>query len=156
MQALSKILENAEDGIISELPELTEINVSSSTGSIDSDGDGLTDYGEMIEGTNPDNWDTDGDGLSDLIESLDANQDPLVVELDAPEIQALAPKVVGEAWLGYYTTYEILFEVKEENLDISRFILTMVAMSLRKLQLKKILKTILQISMGHYFQFSIH
>ena len=117
LQALSKILENAEDGEISEPPELTEIPVLSSTGSIDSDGDGLTDYGEMIEGTNPNNWDTDGDGLSDLVESLDANQDPLVVELDAPEIQALAPKVVGEAWLGYYTTYEILFEVKEENLE---------------------------------------
>ena len=117
LKALSEMLDNAEDGDITEPPQLTEIEVKSSTGSIDSDDDGLTDYGEMVEGTNPYAWDSDGDGLSDLVESLDANQDPLVVELDAPEIQALAPKVVGEALLGYYTTYEILFEVKEENIE---------------------------------------
>ncbi|MGN0853554.1 MAG: LamG-like jellyroll fold domain-containing protein [Kiritimatiellia bacterium] len=36
----------------------------------DTDNDGLTDYEELMLGTNPLNWDTDGDGISDFYEVM--------------------------------------------------------------------------------------
>jgi hypothetical protein len=86
-----------------------------SSTSLDSDGDGLTDLGEFIQGTDPHDSDTDGDGLSDLFESEHNGQDPLMVELDAPVIEAIKPTVVGQPFLK--TTYELFFTVDEPNLE---------------------------------------
>jgi len=43
---------------------------------IDTDGDGIPDLGELVIGTNPNNPDTDGDGIPDGAE-IDAGTDPL-------------------------------------------------------------------------------
>lgn len=51
---------------------------------IDSDGDGLSDYDEIyIYGTNPYIIDTDGDGLSDYDEVMIFGTDPLISDTDA-------------------------------------------------------------------------
>ena len=63
-----------------QIPQFDERTVYGSSNSIDSDGDGITDYGEMLEGTDPQNNDTDGDGLDDLYEVLNEAEEPLVVE----------------------------------------------------------------------------
>ena len=92
MKAINTYLETMEEDPDQEFPSVNEDRVRSSTDSVDADGDGLTDLGEFLQGTNPDDPDTDGDGLTDLEEVLDERQDPLMVELDAPVLQALAPK----------------------------------------------------------------
>ena len=104
--------ENAED---TPPPMISTRWVYPSSTSLDSDGDGLTDLGEFIQGTDPHDRDTDGDGFSDLFESEHDGQDPLMVELDAPVIQAIKPTVVGQPFLE--TTYELFFTVDEPNLE---------------------------------------
>src|SRR5262249_42296608 len=52
-------------------------------GLIDSDGDGLTDFGEVhVYGTEPNNPDTDGDGLTDGEEVLVYHTNPLRKDTD--------------------------------------------------------------------------
>jgi hypothetical protein len=96
-------------------PVISTYRVYPSSTSLDSDGDGLTDLGEYIQGTDPHNNDTDGDGLNDLIESQFENQDPLMVEMDQPLIEAMRPRIVGQPFLE--TTYELLFIIDEPNLE---------------------------------------
>ena len=116
LQAMSDFFESMKkDGGAEEAPPtLTVYSVTSQSNSFDSDGDGLTDYGEFIEGTDPMRADTDGDGLSDLSELLDPEQDPLVVELDPAVVRAQMPNVIGDKWLT--TTYELVFWVDEPNM----------------------------------------
>ena len=61
----------AEDVAITPFPNITSNHLS-----IDSDGDGLTDYAEFMYRTNPLSSDTDGDGLSDLHELESPTEDP--------------------------------------------------------------------------------
>ena len=115
MKAINTYLETMEEDPDQDFPSVNEAVVFSSTDSVDADGDGLTDLGEFLQGTNPDDPDTDGDGLTDLEEVLDERQDPLMVELDAPVLQALAPKIVGQPFAK--TTFELFFAVNEPNLE---------------------------------------
>lgn len=116
LSALNEFLqEQDENSDGSPPPMISTYWVRPSSTSLDSDGDGLTDLGEFIQGTDPNNYDTDGDGLSDLFESEHDGQDPLMVELDAPVIEAIKPKVVGQPFLK--TTYELFFTVDEPNLE---------------------------------------
>ncbi len=90
--------------ISSQLPAATAGNISYrvSVQDQDSDGDGLTDWEEMILGTNPNLADTDGDGVSDGQEYL-LGTDPLdyfngvapsiVVVNSAPDV--FAPRTVS-------------------------------------------------------------
>lgn len=55
-------------------------------GSQDSDGDGLSDYLEYLNGTDPHNPDTDGDGLTDGEEVIDMGIDPLKQNTDRRSI----------------------------------------------------------------------
>jgi hypothetical protein len=49
----------------------------------DTDGDGLSDYAEvMLHGTRPDRVDTDGDGLNDRAEAVTYETDPLAADSD--------------------------------------------------------------------------
>ena len=75
----------AEDVSITAFP-----NIASNQLSIDSDGDGLTDYAEFMYRTNPLSSDTDGDGLSDLHELESPTEDPVMVETNPPEITAMS------------------------------------------------------------------
>ena len=63
---------------------ITLPNIASNHLSIDSDGDGLTDYAEFMYRTNPLSSDTDGDGLSDLHELESPTEDPVMVETNPP------------------------------------------------------------------------
>ena len=56
---------SGDDPSLKQPPSIRTVKHTSSTNSIDSDGDGLTDYGEFMAGSNPYSPDTDGDGLSD-------------------------------------------------------------------------------------------
>jgi hypothetical protein len=49
---------------------------------LDSDGDGLPDWFELLIGTNPNNPDTDGDGLTDFEEVFIYHTDPLNPDTD--------------------------------------------------------------------------
>jgi len=49
---------------------------------LDSDGDGLPDWYELLIGTDPDNPDTDGDGLSDFDEIFTYRTNPLLADTD--------------------------------------------------------------------------
>ena len=115
MKAINTYLETMDEDPDQDFPSVNEAVVFSSTDSVDADGDGLTDLGEFLQGTNPSDPDTDGDGLTDLEEVLDERQDPLMVELDAPVLQALAPKIVGQPFAK--TTFELFFAVNEPNLE---------------------------------------
>jgi hypothetical protein len=48
----------------------------------DSDSDGLSDYEEILSGTNPTNPDTDGDGLNDFSEVKTYGSNPLTTDTD--------------------------------------------------------------------------
>lgn len=62
-------LANLPDSDRDGLDDVTERNVNSSPSIADTDGDGLSDYQEVVTfGTNPANPDTDGDGYSDGVE----------------------------------------------------------------------------------------
>ncbi|WP_320040205.1 right-handed parallel beta-helix repeat-containing protein [uncultured Desulfobacter sp.] len=60
----------------------------------DTDGDGLSDAAEAVEGTNPDNPDTDGDGLTDNEELL-AKTDPLRCDTDADGFSDWLERLAG-------------------------------------------------------------
>ena len=62
------------------------INVTGVSGSADTDGDGLLDTDEVIQGTNINRPDTDGDGLSDGDEVNVAGSDPLLADSDGDGI----------------------------------------------------------------------
>ena|GEM_PF-6748224 len=115
MKAINTYLETMDENPEQEFPSVNEAIVFSSNQAVDADGDGLTDLGEFLQGTNPNDPDTDGDGLTDLEEVLDERQDPLMVELDAPVLQALAPKIVGQPFAK--TTFDLFFAVNEPNLE---------------------------------------
>jgi parallel beta-helix repeat protein/predicted outer membrane repeat protein len=65
---------------------------------LDSDGDGLTDEGELVYGTDPFDQDTDDDGLSDGEEVLTFSTDPLNVDTDSDGLQD-GTEVGNDAWL---------------------------------------------------------
>ncbi len=65
---------DTERGYILELPKTSATNA-------DSDGDGILDNQELVDGTDPMVADTDGDGLSDSAEAT-FGSDPLVVDTD--------------------------------------------------------------------------
>ncbi len=62
----------------------TQDDTAGMTGSLDSDGDGLTDDEEAELGLDPDKADSDDDGLSDP-EELDAGTDPLNADSDGDQ-----------------------------------------------------------------------
>ena len=49
---------------------------------LDSDGDGITNLGEFLVGTSPENADTDGDGLNDFDENATFGTNPLQADTD--------------------------------------------------------------------------
>ena len=112
---------SGDDPSLKQPPSIRTVKHTSSTNSIDSDGDGLTDYGEFMAGSNPYSPDTDGDGLSDLEEVNDPAQDPLVVELDGAEVEALAPVRVSK---GLKKDFRLYFTVNEPNLNSVEIIVT--------------------------------
>jgi len=60
-----------------------EFSLTGFSRTLDSDGDGLTDWEEIhVYGTDPHNWDTDGDGLSDGDEVHKYGTDPLNPDTD--------------------------------------------------------------------------
>jgi len=60
-----------------------EFRLAGMSRTLDSDGDGLTDWSEIhVHGTDPHNWDTDGDGLSDGEEVLKYKTNPLNPDTD--------------------------------------------------------------------------
>jgi hypothetical protein len=69
----------------SELPVRTkwfEVKPPNVSYVLDSDSDGLNDYWEWVEGTNPNHIDTDGDRVSDWDEFFVTHTDPLVADID--------------------------------------------------------------------------
>jgi hypothetical protein len=79
--SLEAVMVNDFDG--DGLPDGWEIanfgNITATDGSGDADGDGLTDWEEYQQGTDPNNHDTDGDGFDDLSEII-AGHDPLNID----------------------------------------------------------------------------
>jgi hypothetical protein len=61
--------EASKNGVLTtiELPEI-EVPIYAKEDMTDTDGDGLKDWQEAIQGTNPENPDTDGDGINDSAE----------------------------------------------------------------------------------------
>ena len=71
----------------------------------DFDGDGLSDYEEMLLGTNPIHWDTDGDGMNDGWETM-WGLDPLVNDADGnPDTDVMA----------YWADEEAGFELRHSD-----------------------------------------
>jgi hypothetical protein len=62
--------------------QVTVRTATSKTDSVDSDGDGLTDYEEYFLKTDPSSNDTDGDGIEDRTEHLGYTLGHKVGELD--------------------------------------------------------------------------
>lgn len=61
-------------------------HLSGPSGQADADGDGLNNYREFLEGTDPNQIDTDGDGLPDGLEMLSLGTNPLNSDTDADGI----------------------------------------------------------------------
>lgn len=70
------------------------ITVAPDPATIDSDGDGLTDYVELSGKSDPLNADSDGDGLDDKAES-EAGTDPLAIDTDHDDIDDLREVELG-------------------------------------------------------------
>jgi YD repeat-containing protein len=84
-------------------------------GSVDSDGDGLTDEEEMRLGTDPFNADTDGDGFPDGLEiALGSNP------LDANSTPDIRPPKILLGPLLDFRNFEIVKEVAEETSQPSK------------------------------------
>ena len=115
LNSQQKFIDDLLSGREYQIPQFDERTVYGSSSSIDSDGDGITDYGEMLEGTDPQNNDTDGDGLDDLYEVLNEAEEPLVVELNKPIIQVTPPDMVENGW--FEDKYRIKFTITELNLN---------------------------------------
>jgi hypothetical protein len=69
----------------------SDANATSSVMTLDSDGDGLPDWKEILYGTDPHNIDTDGDGTPDG-EEINENRDPLKANT-APKGQEANDKI---------------------------------------------------------------
>jgi len=81
VEIFSILLDSDGDG----LPDSWEIQYFgdlSRNGTLDWDGDGISDRGEYLAGTHPKNTDTDGDGLSDGIEVFTHGTNPAAADTD--------------------------------------------------------------------------
>lgn len=94
----------------SEIAESDEMNNSYATmvGSpIDTDGDGVRDYDELLAGTNPQVADTDGDGVNDLEEEL-MGTDPCQSDTDHDAMSDLEEIVAGTDFHDPQSRFQIL------------------------------------------------
>ena len=103
-------------------PSMTQRMVYPSPDHHDSDDDGLSDYLEWVIGTNATNSDTDGDQYSDVEEYHSASQEPAIIELESPVIEAFEPTQTlqpeeSELKSGLFTsTHTREFTVEDRNL----------------------------------------
>jgi len=112
------LLDTFASGSIDIDPYLDVYWVTSSPFLFDTDGDGVSDGQEYDDSTDPRNPDTDGDGLNDLIDD-----DPLVVELQAPVVELISLEqnqpqssgTTGARWGADW--YTLVFRVSDPNLQ---------------------------------------
>jgi hypothetical protein len=92
------------------MPDGWEVNygfnpLSASDATLDFDADGLTNLGEYLNGTDPQNWDTDDDWLSDGVELVFSKTNPLNSDTDENGIEDGLQFIQGS---GYTAKMEIL------------------------------------------------
>jgi hypothetical protein len=112
------LLSTFASGSLDINPYLDTYWVTSSPSYFDTDGDGVSDWQEYDDSTDPRNSDTDGDGLNDLIDD-----DPLVVELQAPVVELISLEqnqpqssgTTGARWGADW--YTLVFRVSDPNLQ---------------------------------------
>jgi hypothetical protein len=116
---LEGLVASLESGNFYIDPYVTTRQVTSSTSSIDSDGDGVSDLDEYLAATDPRNADTDGDGLSDLDEF--GGVEATVVELQSPTIELLSltegVPSSGTSGRGGSSWHTLEFRVTDPNLQ---------------------------------------
>ena len=121
---VASFMEFIDDPANHTAPSMTQIMVYPSHNHHDSDDDGLSDYLEWLIGTNATNPDTDGDQYLDEEEYRLASQDPLMIELGLPVIEALEPSqtlqpVESELKSGIFTRQHTReFSVEDRNLEM--------------------------------------